>query len=635
MASVCHFLIRLLVISIFVLQLCQSAGLPIQSQGLYDEGDNVKILNYDNIKGHIYEQSHATIVEFYNSFCGHCRRFAPTWKEIASELSNWSPFLSVAALDCSVDENNDVCRNFEIMSYPTLRFFSPHCKANATDKSIGVAIEDLRKREIEGELTELLINVTSKPEIWPVFDFLKNHDKNTLFNDLPESVQHMYLINGINNVAAQIIMDFYPVHEQAVIRRVKSIHVAEKLNLQNQPGITYFSRTDKEPVWVPVVSGVLVREIIRDSMAEHMKTVHISNVPVFHRTKPMNAYAPEPSISDVISEKQNAEILDHVKKNLGTVYQADLEMALKYALFHEVARFAHITDERLQALKTFLTVLDRYSPLGANGRHFLSDLRAFTYESSNEITGEDYSTKIKELELKHKPMFSSTRWVGCQGSVAGLRGFTCGLWTLFHYLTVQAAEHDISEDPLEVLQAMHGYVKYMFGCTDCSNHFQEMAIKNKIWNVTTKDDAVLWLWSAHNEVNRRLSGDPTEDKMFPKQQFPSEASCNDCRRKETSNYHNVKSGIDWDKTEVLSFLKKVHSLQHLSRFGVDDESTLPASLEALRAKRHLGNVFSDIDMRMGILLYVFCMLMLLVVVKVMLKRRYRRKIYSMDISGKI
>ena len=30
------------------------------------------------------------------------------------------------------------------------------------------------------------------------------------------------------------------------------------------------------------------------------------------------------------------------------------------------------------------------------------------------------------------------RWVGCQGSKAHLRRYPCGVWTLFHVLTVQA-----------------------------------------------------------------------------------------------------------------------------------------------------------------------------------------------------
>lgn len=38
------------------------------------------------------------------------------------------------------------------------------------------------------------------------------------------------------------------------------------------------------------------------------------------------------------------------------------------------------------------------------------------------------------------------RWVGCQGSRPGLRGYPCSLWMLFHVLTVQ---HDATPTALD------------------------------------------------------------------------------------------------------------------------------------------------------------------------------------------
>lgn len=36
---------------------------------------------------------------------------------------------------------------------------------------------------------------------------------------------------------------------------------------------------------------------------------------------------------------------------------------------------------------------------------------------------------------------TNVTWVGCQGSERHFRGYPCGLWTLFHLLTVQAAQN--------------------------------------------------------------------------------------------------------------------------------------------------------------------------------------------------
>lgn len=267
--------------------------------------------------------------------------------------------------------------------------------------------------------------------------------------------------------------------------------------------------------------------------------------------------------------------------------------------------------------------------MGDNGQKFLNELNNYV-TATDSFTGKELKDKIRTLETKHKPVFSSNHWIGCRNSVSGRRGFTCGLWTLFHYLTVQASISERANDPLEVLQAIHGFVKHFFGCTHCSEHFQEMANKNNIWNVSSKDEAILWLWSAHNEVNKRLAGDDTEDPAFPKVQFPTKEMCTECYRHDSEN----NSQNQWNHSEVLYYLKKMNSMFNISRFGVDDESVLTESFERLHAKQQIRSAFSEMDVRMGMLLYAFCMLIIVVAVKLFLRRGYRKKIYTHDFLGK-
>lgn len=65
------------------------------------------------------------------------------------------------------------------------------------------------------------------------------------------------------------------------------------------------------------------------------------------------------------------------------------------------------------------------------------------------------------------------------------------------------------ELPLEVLGTMRCYVKHFFGCQECAQHFEAMAAKS-MDQVKGRDEAVLWLWSHHNEVNARLAGKGAE-----------------------------------------------------------------------------------------------------------------------------
>ena len=53
---------------------------------LYTDKDSVHILNHKNFGDVVYLKPHCMLVEFYNSWCGHCIRFAPVWKDFAISI---------------------------------------------------------------------------------------------------------------------------------------------------------------------------------------------------------------------------------------------------------------------------------------------------------------------------------------------------------------------------------------------------------------------------------------------------------------------------------------------------------------------------------------------------------------------
>ena len=55
-------------------------------RGLYNGDDKVTVLNATNFKNTVYGTSNAWIIEFYNSWCGFCHRFAPVWKSLALDI---------------------------------------------------------------------------------------------------------------------------------------------------------------------------------------------------------------------------------------------------------------------------------------------------------------------------------------------------------------------------------------------------------------------------------------------------------------------------------------------------------------------------------------------------------------------
>ena len=55
-------------------------------KGLYAPEDKVKILDIDNFNSTVFGSQNSWLIEFYSSWCGHCIRFAPTWKQLAKAV---------------------------------------------------------------------------------------------------------------------------------------------------------------------------------------------------------------------------------------------------------------------------------------------------------------------------------------------------------------------------------------------------------------------------------------------------------------------------------------------------------------------------------------------------------------------
>lgn len=60
-----------------------------------------------------------TIVKFFAPWCGHCKRLAPTWDELAGKFAS-SQLAKVAKVDCTLDESKDLCNEQGVDGFPTI-----------------------------------------------------------------------------------------------------------------------------------------------------------------------------------------------------------------------------------------------------------------------------------------------------------------------------------------------------------------------------------------------------------------------------------------------------------------------------------------------------------------------------------
>ena len=102
----------------------------------------VKIVVGKNFNQVVIDNDNDVLIEFYAPWCGHCKKLAPIWDELAADLSHISG-LTIAKMDSTANE----VEGLEVRGYPTLKFYHKGSKSAPVDYEGG--------RELEGFKTWL------------------------------------------------------------------------------------------------------------------------------------------------------------------------------------------------------------------------------------------------------------------------------------------------------------------------------------------------------------------------------------------------------------------------------------------------------------------------------------------------
>lgn len=107
-----------------------------------DLAEPVKVIKGESFADIVLNNSNDVFVEFYAPWCGHCKKLAPIWDELALKYKN-VPTLTIAKMDATANEID--VEGVQVRGFPTLYFFPGNDKTKAVKYEEGRELDDLVK----------------------------------------------------------------------------------------------------------------------------------------------------------------------------------------------------------------------------------------------------------------------------------------------------------------------------------------------------------------------------------------------------------------------------------------------------------------------------------------------------------
>nr|XP_020450837.1 sulfhydryl oxidase 2 [Monopterus albus] len=515
---------------------------------LYTEDDPLVILSSSTVTSSVSNSSSAWLVQFYSSWCGHCIQYSTTWKTLAQDVKDWQQAISVAVVDCAQEENFDVCKEYNVKFYPTFKYFRAH--SPPTDRGTTYTGADRRVQSVRQLMVNILQNHTRLdwPDHCPPLDPHSSEELLPLLGQRSNHFTAVIIEEPDSYVGREVILDLLQYSGVQVKRALSSDRpLLDALKITTFPSIYLLHPNGTH-------THLHVQKQLRFFFSSMLRTL-----PGVQRRLTSDSDSYSVGQMGALPQKQGAEPWRDF--NRSKVYMADLESALHYLLRVELATHNTLEGEELKVFKDFVTLVAKLYPGGVSVVKLMETLSDWLLSLPLQRIPYQAVLDLVDNKMRISGVFlgAELRWVGCQSSRPGLRGYPCALWTLFHVLTVQ---HDATPAALEntgleaeaapVLQVMRRYIRTFFGCEQCGRHFEQAAAAGM-----DRVQQMLWLWNQHNMVNYRLAGSLSDDPLFPKAPWPSPSLCASC--------HEEKNGVHvWNQDNVLSFLRHHYGVSNLS-----------------------------------------------------------------------
>jgi protein disulfide isomerase len=105
-----------------------------------DTANDVIVLKGESFADLVLNNDKDVLVEFYAPWCGHCKKLAPTWDELATKLKGINEKVVVAKFDGTANEID--VPGVAVKGFPTIYFFKGNDKANPVKYEKGREVDD-------------------------------------------------------------------------------------------------------------------------------------------------------------------------------------------------------------------------------------------------------------------------------------------------------------------------------------------------------------------------------------------------------------------------------------------------------------------------------------------------------------
>lgn len=476
-------------------------GRSDEAPDLYSPIDDIIRLNSDNFNSTVFGQNKDIVymVQFYNTFCGHCQMFAPIYKDLASRVKNWTSVVRLSGIDCSKDENVMACSENKIEGYPTIFVYPPNARPNDPNDAplnfrklnIEWTVDDIEETIIDyvGNLSQSTsrhyplvvdafkpISVTKLEDLKRLYQIPAEHDE--AVGEYGKLQDLMIIVETDKSyLGRKLMVEYFRINTRLELRRVllsntillKSILSTEEyikltdsqpvlLRLKNLTGYdnkgTVLVRGEERRI-LPTSTDIERQDFIHSRFKmffEHFYSIELKEIDNLSesRTNPQSNRKPLPATSDIDTNmsEDDLEIRDLLQRDLKgnkRVFAIDILKGISYMLTHEVKIKGSLSPAEFETVRNLLTLFKKYLPLESwdtNANKFIIELRTRLDDNRNKfekdgLTAQEMSD-ILDLSGAEtvRLRYNRENWVACQESDRQHKGYTCSLWLMFHSLTV-------------------------------------------------------------------------------------------------------------------------------------------------------------------------------------------------------